>query len=145
MGIGQIVTDKESVTTETLSINILSECAIFFFEKPLLPSFMTSAKNLGQNRCYVFTKAGAVSEAKQKAKALALCKGTRTSPTVDANFSNYLWHTGTKLSVRCQKASLKVKNSQLSPCFVFKIPSTWTFGNSESFQTCLAFYQNARH
>lgn len=58
-----------------------------FFEKPLLPSFMTSAKNLGQNRCYVFTKAGAVSETKQKAKALALCKEARTSPTVDANFS----------------------------------------------------------
>lgn len=55
--------NKESVTTETLSINIFIECAIFF---SLPCSFMAFAENLGQSRCYRFTKADAVSEAKQK-------------------------------------------------------------------------------
>lgn len=69
-----MLTDEESVAIKILVINILSRCAFFFFVKCLLHSFMTSAENLGQSRCCVFTKADAECLMHNKRSSGNLCK-----------------------------------------------------------------------
>lgn len=78
MGIGQMLADKESdkqsVTTETLSINIFSECAIFSLAKifTLLiygicwESGTEQMLYIHENKCSVGSKT--------KGQALTLCK-----------------------------------------------------------------------
>ena len=48
------MTDKESIAIKTLSANILNDYTIFFFEKSLVHSFMTSVENLGHSSSCVF-------------------------------------------------------------------------------------------
>lgn len=89
MGIGQMVTDEESVTIETFPINTLSACAILFFAKPLLCSFMTSAENLGWSGCYIFTKADAEQLKQNKRSNNHPLQRSMNFPPCGYQFSNF--------------------------------------------------------
>lgn len=91
MGIGQMVTDEESVTIETFPVNTLSACGILFFAKPLLHSFMTSAENLGRSGCYLFTKADAEQLKQNKRSSNNPLQRSMNFPPCGYQFSKFFY------------------------------------------------------
>lgn len=146
MGIGQMVTDRESVTIETLLITTLSECAIFSFAKPLLHSFRTSAENLGQSRSYPSTKADAECLSKMKGQGITLCKEVRTCPRVDINFPNYFYCKPViKILIRCQKVQLKgIHQPIISMLCISNTKHTGVWKHLNPWKTALLYFTSAR-